>query len=347
MNFSELLTQDASNISRKFAAQAIVVDRLHKQADLQGIVDAIKTHVTTGLKSGNPLYAGAAGAATLGGLSAVRESMRSKKDRNWGNVLTAAGLGGLGGAAIPALSGLGAALPTHITGQPGETGMLEKAISGTASAAHSAAKKLPVGAGTIGGFGLQQLGSAMKYPSSVLQAGESAAADAVKQTAASPSGASAAVNNVVGGVKPEALNSSLAAVHGSGKGSWNPLDWARGHMDRQIAARQGLPDIEGMKAMGVEVKPGQSPFAGNNRLGLLLGQSPTTAAPKTLYAGSGGHGQASSRVQMPMLGGAQSRQFAQGLQRAAPRPTMMGTLKGNLPTLLGAGLDAYNWLSKE
>lgn len=319
MNFSELLTQDASNISRKFAAQAIVVDRLEKRADVQGIVDAIKSHVTKGLSSGNPLYSGAVGAAALGGASAIRESLRNKKDRNWGNVLTAAGLGGIGGAAIPALSGLGAAVPTHITGQPGETGMLEKAIGGAASTAHSAAKKLPVGAGTIGGFGLQQLRSMMGYPGAVLQAGETAAADALHRGAASPNGTSPTVTNVVGGVKPEDLNRSLAAVQGSGKGSWNPLTQMRGHLDRQIAARQGLPEVATAPAAGA------SPFAGQNRLKLLMGGKP---------AG-------------PMIGGDQSRSFVQGLQRAAPRPTMMGALKGNLPTLLGAGLDAYNWLSKE
>jgi hypothetical protein len=118
----------------------------------------------------------------------------------------------------------------------------------------------------------------------------------------------------------------------------NPMNWASGALDRQIAARHGLPDVNAMKTRGITISAGQSPFAGNNRLGLLFGQKPHMNVPAP-----GGMGPP-HRVPTPMLGKDQSREFMQGFHRATAAPTIGNQIMSNLPVLTGAGLDAFNWM---
>jgi len=82
------------------AADAMSTIKDYGQKALTGAKD-FGNQVLEGAKAGNPLYTGGIGAATLGGLSALREMGKEKERRNWANPLLAGAAGAGLGAAVP------------------------------------------------------------------------------------------------------------------------------------------------------------------------------------------------------------------------------------------------------
>jgi hypothetical protein len=97
----------SEQIGSQLASLAILTARtqLNKTAGLSDFAGGVKDNIIAGIVSGDPRYTAGAGAVGLGGLSAIRESLRPKAKRNWNNTLTAAGLGGIMGGSVPLIAG--------------------------------------------------------------------------------------------------------------------------------------------------------------------------------------------------------------------------------------------------
>jgi len=342
MNLNELLTIEPAQIGHKLGAAAVVTSRMGKQADVMSTVDSIKNHVMDGLKSGNPLYTGAAGALGLGGLSALRESMRNKKDRRWSNVAMAAGLGGIGGAAAPMITeGANTLMTSDVPTKPPtpQTPSLSGKLLEGASAVNNmlpegwkahddsdilsaASHALPADTGTMIGGGL----SAHKY----LSRGRALS----KGLEAGLSGDSKLP--VISGAENSAVRDSMNRIQPSS---------ITGYMDRSIAARHGMPDIDAINAARTTpLQPGQSPYGGTSRLrSFLTGSAPTMPANTSHSVWPESMTKLApppvTRVPVPTLGRdpAAARAAVQGIRANAPRPGWAGMI----PAAVGLGVDLY------
>lgn len=327
MNFEELLNVEPDQIGRKLAAVAVLTSRTQKTADLQSIINSIKdrvstagAHAVTELTNGNPVYTGAAGALGLGGLSALRETMRPRKDRNYGNALTAAMLGGAAGAAVPMLGGLKDAIPEGIAKTDG---VVDKGLQGMAGTVTKAVNSTPVGVNSALGVGAT---AALRsgYPDTPGRALIRGGMAELGKPSTGPV--------ITGQPNNDAFRDSLDRVRTSGMDSWNPKRMAEGMVDSHLAAKHGLPDVQAINAARpTALQPGQSPYDGTNRWrSLLTGSAPTMP------------NQAGARIPLPVLGQnpAHARTVVQGLRQNATKAPWSAAAS-MVPAALGIGSDIY------
>lgn len=331
MDPTQLLDLDAETAGRKLAALAVLSSRLSKQADLASSAASIRDAVLTGLKSGDPRYLAGAGAVGLGGASLANEALKPKEKRRFSNVLPAAGLGAVMGAAAPtAIAGLSTVangsdpskfkppnqvervmsrVMSFLTGKaltaPAEVGA--KAVETLGTPATALGSDIPQGvADTMRGFKYTTTGGlatgAIRATAPAREMFRGYDALRAKQTPTS--------GTVLPGVGDNTLRHSMEHIRNATNVNplTNPGGWLGGHVDQQLAAGQGLP--KSTPALGAPTpnwKDRWQTFRGNSS--------------------------------QQLLGGSRAPQHANTLRAAGRSPTR-GWMS-MIPTGLGLAADAY------